>query len=166
MTTQYADEQRLQGTIYSGKSAEFDYGQGPVEGVLKAGGEAKRTRKIVYGSRRDGQPLGKTAGKFEPGSLTIAMLATTAKQFEAYLATTGGGQGSIGDPTFALTVSLYEPDITNDDPITWSFGGVTVESQKESWDEGIEEIVTEYTLQFLQNPRNGNVLWSIIRGQE
>jgi hypothetical protein len=164
MTTNYIDEARLQGTIYSGKSCEFDYGQGSIEGVLKAGHGAKRTRKIVHASRRDGQPIGKTAGKFEPGGLTFALLGTTAKQFEEYLA--NQSQGSIGDTTFQFSVSLYEPDITNDDPITWSFAQCTVEEVKESWDEGIEEIVTEYTIQFLQNPRNGNVLWSVIRGNE
>jgi hypothetical protein len=161
MAVQYADEQLLQGTIYSGKSCEFDFGYGPVEGVLKAGGSSKRTRKIVPGSRRDGKPVGKTAGKFEPGSLTFALLGTSAKQFETYLA--NQSSGSYGDTDFTLVVSMYEPDINNDVPITITFVDCSIEEPKEQWDEGIEENVTEYTCQFLSSDKNTNVLWSQLR---
>ena len=158
----YVDEQRLQGTIFSEKSCEFDFGFGSVQGTLKAGADAKRTRKIVHGSRRDGVPLGMTAGKFEPGVLAFSLLSTTACMLEEFL---DDGNGSLGDTVFNPTVSLFEPDQTNQGVITVAFTGAVLTSWKEAYDEGIDELVTEYEAMFLTSDRNGRVLFSILRNQ-
>jgi hypothetical protein len=158
----YVDEQRLQGTIFSEKSCEFDWGFGPMSAILKAGGDAKRERKLVASSRRDGQPLGFTAGKFTPGKLTFAMVATTAAMLEEFL---DDGNGSIGDTVFNPTVSLYEPDTPNQGVITVQFNGAVLTSWKETYDEGIDELLTEYEADFLSCSRNGRVLFSILRNQ-
>jgi hypothetical protein len=167
MAVQYADEEALQGTIYSGKSGEFSFATpaggefGPVEGVVKSATEATRKRKTVYAARRDGRPSGRTAGKFEPGSITVAMLRNTAQAFETWLA--GQGAGSFGDPEFTYVVSLFEPDINATAPITATYDRCVIAGKKTNEDEGIEELVTEYTIEFLDSDENGNVLWSTLR---
>jgi hypothetical protein len=156
----YVDEPRLQGTIFSGKSCEFDFGFGSVEGCLKAGGDQKRERKVVHGSRRDGRPIGLTAGKVEPGKFTAALLATTAEMLFEFL--TIAGLGSIGDAVIPITVSVFEPD-NSDIPQTITFDNCALTSTKQSWDEGIEELVTELEFQPIGQDQNAQVLYSLIR---
>jgi hypothetical protein len=156
----YVDEVRLQGTIYSGKSCEFDFGFGAVEGCLKASGDEKRERKVVHGSRRDGRPIGLTAGKVEPGKFTCARRNTTAEMLFEYL--TASGLGSIGDAIIPITVSTFEPD-SSDIPQTITFDNCALTSKKQSWDEGIDELVTEIEFQPIGQDQNAQVLYSIIR---
>ena len=157
----YSDEIRQQGTIYSGKSCLFDFGFDYVEGCMKAATEAKRERKLVPGSRRDGRPLGFTAGKFVPGTFKFALLSTTASMLNEYL----GAQslGSITDTIFQPTVQLYEPDKLADVPITVRFVNAVITSWAENYDEGIDETVTEYEAMFIDVQRNNFLFWSAMR---
>jgi hypothetical protein len=157
----YSDEIRQQGTIYSGKSCLFDFGFDYVEGVMKAGVGAKRERKLVPGSRRDGKPIGLTAGKFTPGTFKFALLSTTASMLNEFLASPS--LGSITDTIFNPTVQLYEPDKLADVPITVTITNAVITSWDENYDEGIDETVTEYEAMFTDCSRNGFVLWSILR---
>lgn len=155
------DAVRLNGTIYSGTSCEFTIDGQEYEGILDVSYEQKRERKVVFARRRDGRPLGKTAGKYTVPTLTLKVLRQTALMIKEYL--TQEGQGSFGDAVFDFGVSVYEPDVTGE-PITVLFDTCTFDGEKNDHPEGIDELVTEITIGALALSENQMQLWSQIRG--
>jgi len=163
MTDPYVDTPRLQGTILSGKSWEFDFGFGPLSGTLKFGAEETRERKVVKGARRDGKPLGLTVGNYEPPKIEVSFVATTGKYVQEQL--TANGQGSIGDAVSTIVMSGFEPDIANDGPITVTFDNcVLVGRRYEGRDADSEESLDVYTFQTTSVDQDGMVLYSVQRG--
>jgi hypothetical protein len=164
----FVDAARLSGTLYSGKSCEFDLGFGELEGVVKFSGTQSRKRKLVYGSRRDGLPIGFTAGKYTPPELEFTVLAATGQLILEQQA--AAGNGSVGDAVQIITVSLYEPDITTAGTITLSFPNcVTTDIKFDGYDEDSEEtytVLTYATLGVTQSADGGAtplVLYSVQR---
>lgn len=155
------DSVRLNGTMYSWTSCEFTIDSLEYEGFLDVDYEQKRERKVVFGARRDGRPLGKTAGKYTVPTLTLKVLRATAKMIKEYL--TAQGLGSFGDAVFTLAISVYEPDVI-DTPITVIFETCTFDGEKNGHSEGIDELVTEITVGCLSLTENQMQLWSLLRG--
>lgn len=149
---------RVNNTILSWNSAGFKIDSDPWEGIVEFDYEQTRERKIVYGMRRDGTPLGKTSGKYSVKSVMVKMLRDSADLFTDYL--TGVGLGSYGDAVFSLTAEYVEPGSA---PIIVVVDGCTIDGEKDGNVEGTDELATEFMIGALTLTKNGKRLWSVQR---
>lgn len=151
---------RVNHTLYSWPSCSFKIDSQPFEGIVELNYEQKRERKVVYAAKRDGRPLGKTAGKYSVPSLTLKMLRDSADALTTYLS--AKGLGSYGDPEFGMMLQVAEP-VVGALPITVLMETCTIDGKKDAHAEGIDELVTEFEIGCLQLTENGKRLWSVIR---
>lgn len=153
---------RINGTPLSGNSASFRVMGSPFYGVVEGSYKVKRERKVVYGARRNGKPLGKTAGKvsFE---CTMKMLKASADAFTTLL--TPLGAGSYGDAEFFMTWQWFEPPSPSGIvlPITAVFSQCTIDEKGDATAEGVEELLTEFTIGCLDITENLKSIASIQR---
>lgn len=154
------DVVRVNQTIYSWTSTAHLIDQQPYQGIVAVEYEQKRTRKRVYGARQQGTPLGFTSGKYEVPTFTMKFLKDSAETFTDYL--NALGEGSYGDAMFNYLLQISEPDFA-DVPITVSIEGCMIEGRKSTYDEGIDELVDEFTIACLLVTENGKQLWSAVR---
>lgn len=154
---------RINGVPYSWTSCSFRWNGIPFgEGVQSFDYEQTRERKIVYGSRKDGTPIGKTAGKYSVAPLTLKMLRSHATIWKSALSPLG--LLSYGDADFVLSLQLFEP-VPGAVPSVMTFAGCTIDGEKGSQAEGTDELVTEFTIGCLEMTENGVLtLASRVRG--
>lgn len=161
-----ADRTRLQGTQYTGQSCIFQVTTTGgnqlnwLEGVMGAGYEDKRTRPLVWGSRRDGRPIGKGAGKYEPGALTIDVEEATWDLISSALAAESTDGLSFGDVAFTLQIQLYEEDkpVTT---ITMTFDGCNIDGDKGDYPtSGGDPLKKALALSYLSKDQGGKTLFS------
>ena len=124
--------------------------------------EQKRERKVVYTNRRSGRPRGKTRGKYSVPSFTMKMLVAQSIELQEYLQQQG--QGSYGDAEFTMTIQTSAPGIIGARPITIVAESCTWDDEKESREEGIDELLTEIELGVLTITKNGLRLYSTLDG--
>lgn len=153
---------RVNSTIFSWNSTSMKIALTPYNGIMSIDYEEKRERKVVYGMKRDGKPLGKTSGKYSVPSVSLKMLRTTWEKLSTDL--TVLGLGSIGDAEFPMLFQAYEPVLTTDLPQTVLFENCTIDGIKHSHAEGTDELTTELEIGCLQLTQNGKRLWSVVRG--
>jgi hypothetical protein len=151
-------------TILSWTSTSFLCMGLPYVGLLGVDFEEKLERKLVYGMKRNGKPLGKTGGKYTPGPLKTTMLAETWAIMSKQLAV--AGLGSIGDAKIPgtkgvpLIVKHEEPqDPTGIAIITFEECGVAGVS--DSYAEGNEELKVDVSWDLMGIRRNGLTLYSV-----
>lgn len=154
------DEVRLNGTIYSGMSCEFRIDKNEYVGILDVDYNHKLTRKAVPAASKDRPPLGWTTGKYVPPVLTIKVLRLTAQMIKEYLSKIGGG--SYGIVSFDFTVSVHEPDVLSK-PITLIFDECVIQGEKEGHAEGIDELVTEFSVACLSLSQDKMTLWNSLK---
>ncbi len=130
-----------------------------LNGIQSLDFEQTRERKGVYGMRRDGTPLGKTAGKYGVKSFNMKFLVASYDTLTDYL--TPIGLGSYGDAEFSVHVQYIENEV---DVITYDFGGCTIDGEKESPAEGNDELTVDVTIGCLSIIKNGKTLFSVARG--
>ena len=150
---------RINSTILSWESCSFRFNGIPFNGILEFSYELKRERKVVYGAKRDGTPLGKTAGKYSVPSCSLKMLRDSADMLTSLL--TPFGLGSYGDAEFVIIAQYMEPIAAL--PITVICSGCTIDGEKDSNAEGIDELTTEFEIGCLKITKNGKSLSSIVR---
>lgn len=156
------DRIRVNNTIYSWTSSVFRMNGVGYVGISSFEFSDKRERKIVHGAKRDGTPIGKTAGKYIPGLITMKVLKDTWHQkMKVQLAALG--QGSYGDAEFVMSAQFVE-EAVGSIPISMFATGCTVEEAKEGHDEGTDELVVDVTIQPLYLVSGGLPLYSLIRG--
>lgn len=148
---------RLNGVPYSWNSCIFAINGKPFTGILELSYEQKRERKVVYGAKRDGTPLGITSGKYSVASCSLKTLRLTAFEIKAML--TPLGLGSYGDASFSIALQVVEPSLTAV-PITVVISGCVISGVKETQAEGVEELVTEFEITAETVVENGLVLFS------
>lgn len=151
---------RVNDTIYSWESFSFKIDLMPIGGIVSLNYSDKRERKKVFANRRDGLAVGRTAGKYTADG-GIKILQEDDDALTDYLQTKG--LGSYGDAKFTWTAQFSEPEVGSF-PITVVGTSCVIGEGKESYDEGIDENVVEYTLDMMTISRNGKQLWSKIRG--
>jgi hypothetical protein len=151
---------RVNSTILSWTSCMFRFDGIPYNGILEFNYEEKRERKVVHAARRDGRPLGKTAGKYSVPSMSLKMLRDSADKLTDYL--TIKGLGSYGDAEFMISVQYVEP-VPGAIPITVLCETCTIDGVKDSNAEGTDELATEFEIGCLQLTKNGKRLWSVVR---
>lgn len=149
---------RVNNTILSWNSCSFKFDGIPFNGILGFDYEQKRERKVVHGGRKDGRPLGKTAGKYTVPTCVMTMLRDSYDKFTTYLS--AKGLGSYGDAEFVFVLQYVEP---GQPPITVVGRGCTIDGEKEVNQEGIDELVTEVTIGCLEIIKNGKSLASLVR---
>ncbi len=152
---------RINDTIYSWNSCAFAVDLDPYVGILALNYEQKRERKVVYGAKRDGRPLGKTAGKYSVPDFSITMLRDSYDKLTTVL--TAKGLGSYGDAEFTFFAQYVEP-VLGATPIIIVAENCTIDGEKDVNAEGIDELVTEVQIGSLSLTRNGKRLWSVVRG--
>lgn len=152
---------RVNSIVYSWTSTLFKFDGQPWQGVLSMDYEQKRERKVVYGARQDGQPLGVTSGKYEVPSFSMKMLKDSADNLTDYLSVKG--LGSYGDADFTILVQVVEP-VLGAFPITVLASPCWITGKKDAHEEGIDELVTEFEVKTLALVENGKRLWSVVRG--
>lgn len=155
-------ETRLNDQPFSATSCSWDIALAPFVGVTHLGYSEKRERKLVHGSRRDGTPLGITAGKYSVDALSITMLRSSAQRLFELL--TPLGLGSYGDAVFPIIARYFEPLRPFVPPIVLDIEGCRITGVKDDYQEGIDELVTEIELMGLAITRNGLRLWSVVNG--
>lgn len=157
-------ETRLNNTIYSATSCSWSIALAPFVGITALNYSEKRERKLVHASRKDGTPLGMTSGKYSVDSLSVTMLRSSFQRLIELL--TPLGLGSYGDAKFPIVATYSEPlaSISGVLPITIAIEGCRITGAKDSYAEGIEELVTEVDMMALALTRNGLRLWSVVNG--
>lgn len=155
-------ETRLNGTPFSATSCSWSIALAPFIGITALNYEQKRERKLVHASRRDGTPLGMTSGKYSVGSLGITMLRSSYQRLIEIL--TPLGLGSYGDASFPILATYSEPQaiLAGVLPVTIDIEGCRIVGEKDSYQEGVDELVTEVELMAMSIKRNGLRLWSVV----
>lgn len=149
---------RVNNTILSWNSFSLKIDGFPYVGILGFDYEQKRERKVVHAAKRDGTALGKTSGKYTVPTCTLTMLRDSYDKLTTYL--TGKGLGSYGDAEFVFIAQYIEP---LQPPITVIGTGCTIDGEKETQAEGVDELVTEVTIGCLRLVKNGKSLSSLVR---
>jgi hypothetical protein len=124
--------------------------------------EEKRERKLVHRNRQDGRPAGYTEGKYEVTSCSLKMLRASAQDLIDYCMLPTNGNGSYGDASLQILLQISEP-VPRGNTITYVLNSAAIQGVKESHEEGIDELVTEFDLKVLTMTRNGAQLWSAVR---
>lgn len=150
---------RVNGTPYSWNSCSFTIDGAPYVGVTSMEFGQKRERSTVYGSRRDGTPLGKTTGKYSVPNVTMTMLRDSYDALTTQL--TAKGLGSYGDAEFTIVVKIFEPGVNI--PSVYVLSRCTIEEEKHGNTEGVEALTTDVTIHCLNVTLNGKQLASVIR---
>ena len=149
---------RINNTILSWNSTSFKFDGVPYNGILGFDYDQKRERKVVHAAKRDGRPLGKTAGKYTVPTMTLTMLRDSADKLTTQM--TLKGLGSYGDAEFIVIAQYIEPLQL---PVTVICTGCTIDGEKDSNQEGVDELTTEFTIGCLEVIKNGKRLASVIR---
>jgi hypothetical protein len=152
---------RINQTVYSWNSTLHKFDNQPWTGVLDVAFEEKREVKIVYAAKQDGTPLGMTSGKYSVEGFTVKMLRDSGFALKKYLS--DQGNGSYGDAVFDYLLQISEPT-PGSPPLTTLIEGCRITNAKDSQAEGIDELVTEFTIAALLATTNDLQLWSAIRG--
>lgn len=153
------DQVRINNIIYSWTSVILKIDGDRYEGFQSFdGAKEKRERKLVYGARKNGRPLGRTSGKYIPGPVTIKFLKRSANLLLTYLSLKG--LGSYGDAEFIAQLQVSEPGYV---PITSTLLDCTIEEANDSAAEGSDELTKDLIIQPLTGDENGMVIWSKFR---
>lgn len=157
-------ETRLNDVVYSATSCSWNIALAPFVGITALSYNEKRERKLVHGSRKDGTPLGMTGGKYSVESVTMTMLRSSFQRLAELL--TPLGLGSYGDAKFPIVATYSEPFATINGvlPVTVAIDGCRITGVKDTYQEGIDELVTEVDMMAMALTRNGLRLWSVVNG--
>lgn len=156
---------RVNNTRYSWTSTRHLVDGQPFEGLVAVDYEQKRERKIVYANRQDGTSVGWTSGKYSVPSFKAKFLKESAFAFKATLAAGGlisPGLGSYGDAEWTFMLQCVEP-VVGAIPLTMLASPCTVIGDRESREEGMDELLVEFDIACLSLIENGIPLWSIAR---
>jgi hypothetical protein len=154
------DRVRVNKTQYSWTSTLFKIDNFPTRQIASVDYEQKRDIKIVYASKQDGTPMGWTSGKYLVPAFSIKMLREGADALTDYLSVKG--LGSYGDAEWSFMAQLSEP-VVGLLPITMRGAPCRIIGEKDAYEEGIDEVLTEYAIGCLFMKKNGKQLWSAQR---
>lgn len=158
---------RVNGVPYSWNSVGHSFNLLPYKGILASNFKESREVKLVHAAQQDGTPLGITAGIYKVESTSFRMLRESASLLMVDL--TALGLGSYGDASFTYTCQIFEPTLQVPPalPITTTLVGCRITGVEEKQELGVDELVTEFTVQALLLIRTvGGIpvtLWSQIR---
>lgn len=158
---------RINGVPYSWNSCAHFFQGIPYKGIVGSTFKETREVKLVHAGQQDGTPLGITAGIYKVENVSFKLLREAAHNLMMDL--TVMGLGSYGDAQFNYTLQLFEPvlQIPPALPSTTLITGCRVIGVEEKQELGVDELVTEFTVQaqFLIRTVGGIPLklWSTVR---
>lgn len=137
----------------------------PYQGITSLDYSDKMDPGIVYGTQRDGAPLGMTSGKYTPGACSLTFLADVYRiKFQTQIAALAALQlqgTGLALAEWTLTVQHVEPGAI---PTTDFLSGCRMTEPKDKYQEGSEALMTEVSFQPLIILRNGFTLFDLTRG--
>lgn len=160
------DISSVNGDIFSWQSCQFLAEVLKLRGITGLDFADKIENEYVDSDNQDGTPSGMTYGKYTPDDISLRVLRSRARAFEAYIASLALVPGSgIGAGRFTLTAKLYEPSITGiaGADIT-ILGSTRIVGIKDTREVGTGALVTEYTCRCRTIKRNGLTLYDASRG--
>jgi len=153
-------ETRLCDVPFSATCCSWNIAGAPFIGITSLSYEEKIERKLVHPSKRDGLPLGITEGRYSVSSLSITMLRSSFQRLVEILTVLGGGTYGKAEFTIVATYGDLFASLQGVPPITVSIFGCRITGVKDTFQEGIDELVTEVELMAIAVTRNGHQLWS------
>ncbi len=159
---------RVNDAIYSSEDCDVRVDNAPLTpagnpwNVVSLDFEESRERKLVTPFRKSGRPRGHTRGRYKVDSVSLKILVAQGVELQQYL--TPQGAGSYGDARFTLTLTVSTPGVIGSVPITYVVSGCKWKSGKNSFEDGVDELVTEVALDALDITTNGMKLWSTVAG--
>lgn len=155
---------RVNNDIYSANSLSWLFDDAPYVGLLALDYSEKRGRKLVKAGRRDGTPLGMTAGDYAVDALSMTMLVASFDILTTYL--TVKGLGSYGDAKFTINVGIADvfAQAQGVPPISVNITDCAITGVKASYAVGVDEQAVEVEMMALSLTRNGKRLWSVVNG--
>lgn len=152
---------RLNNTMLSWNSCSLKIDGVPYDGLTAVSYSQKRERPQIYGMRKNGGPMGKPAGKYSVDSCSMTFFRDEFDALTTQLALKG--LGSYGDAEFTFVLTYFEPVAGAQAPITVVGSGCTIETVKDTNQEGTEALLTEVEINCMSILVNGKALGSLVR---
>ena len=165
-------ETRLNGAIFSATSCSFQLANAPFVGITSLNYSQKLDSKAVYGNNKSRPPIGFSTGKYSC-DVGMTMLRSSYQRLIEILAgplSSGFGVfysspkkiGSYANAKFSIIAQFSEPTMTLQGmlPITIDITGAQIVGEKDAYQEGYDELVTEVDLTAYSLTRNGLVLYT------
>lgn len=105
-----ADEQRINGTMYSWSSIYAKFDGERYYGFKSISYGDSRTRTKAYGSARHHAPRGRTAGKYEVDPVAVSFEKKSAQALRKALAAKSADGKAYGNVPFEIVIQFDEPD--------------------------------------------------------
>lgn len=144
---------RINGTPYSWMSCAHFFNGLPYKGITASTFKETREVKLVHAAQQDGTPLGMTSGMYKVENVSFTLLRESAHMLMTDLTILGAG--SYGDARFTYILQLFEPglQIPPAVPTTTLITGCQITGVEEKQELGVDELVTEFTVQALSLTR-------------
>ena len=158
---------RINDAVYSWNSVVFRIGSLRTVAPVSIDFDDKITQALVYSARRDGRPVGMTAGKYEPGQSVIKFLlegwtgGTTRFPLGVEPFVLHDGLGSSGRTLVPIFVQWFEEATGQSTSVV--LGSARLIGRKIGAAEGVEGQVLEATFQPSNVSINGISLASAAR---
>lgn len=152
------DITRVNDTIYSWNSTLHKIDNQPWSDIVAVDWEQKIDAKVVFTAKPSRRPRGSTTGKWTMEGFSIKLLRDSADAFTDYLCTKTGTRSYLR-ARFNYLLQVTEP-FPGARPLVASAVDCRVIGEKDATEEGIDELLTEYTLLCLNFSKNGKTLWS------
>jgi hypothetical protein len=134
---------RLGKLIYGWPSCEFKFDNLPVGGIVAVDYEEKIEIDVVPSDQQDTPALGWSSGKYTVTGFSIKMLRDYADQVSTYLATKAPDLQSYGRSVFTFTAQVIEKTGI---PLTLTGQPCRVIGKKDAYEEGVDELLTEFQI--------------------
>lgn len=159
------DRVSINNTIWSWGSVRVTIDGNGTEGLVALDYEDELEPRIIESNVQDGLPLGMSGGRYRVGFFPMRLLSDSARQLKAYLAAKGAalGLGSYS-ATFNLGVQLIGKDAGNYVPSTTAVVSCRIVGEKQVYEEGVDELVTEFKVGCLGITRDNVSLYNALAG--
>ena len=156
---------RVNSIAFSWTSSSFKADNFPIAGIVKVDYAEKLDQEDVYANQKSGLPVAYTAGKYSVDGFTISQLKEDGATLLQYLAAKSG-VGAYGRAQWTFTAQCSEPWTPGQLPITTVASTCRIVGKKDTYDEGMGKLVTEFTIKSLQIVENGITLFDASRDLE
>lgn len=156
-----ADEQRINGNMYSWSSIYFKVDGERFYGIKSISYGDSRERAKGYGMGRHHAPRGRSAGKYQTDPVSVSVEKATARALRETLATFAADGQSFGNVPFEIVVQYVEPD---DTPITDTIEECVWAKTESSNEEGPDPLYEDVEFDCMRIRWNGKTLFDETEG--
>lgn len=165
MSSPLVDTVRVNNTIWSWNSARFTVDGNTTEGLVALDYEDELETRTIESNIQDGLPLGMSGGRYRVAAFPMRLLSDSAKVLKSYLAGKSASQG-IGSysATFNFGVQLSGRDAGDFQPSSTSLASCRIIGECQVYEEGIDELLTEFRIGCLAITRDDESLYNALAG--